>query len=90
MYCSHIMFDSMVIYYIISRNVNIGNEHILLFSVLKITHVPSFEIQMPHQGHINSSPLSDAYMRQWTVSTLVQIMACRLIGANPLSEPMLE
>ena len=28
-------------------------------------------------------------MRRWTGSTLVQIMACRLDGAKPLSEPML-
>ena len=38
----------------------------------------------------NSSPPSVAYMRQLTGSALVQIMACRLIGAKPLSEPMLE
>ena len=29
------------------------------------------------------------HMRQWIMSTLVQIMACRLIGAKPLYEPML-
>ena len=34
--------------------------------------------------------LSVAYMRWWTGSTLVQIMACRLVAAKPLSEPMLE
>ena len=28
-------------------------------------------------------------MRQWTRSSLVQIMACRLFGAKPLSEAML-
>ena len=28
-------------------------------------------------------------MRQWTRSTLVQVMACRLFGAKPLPEPML-
>ena len=39
---------------------------------------------------INSSPPSAAYMRQWIGSALVQIMACRLNGAKPLSEPMLE
>ena len=27
-------------------------------------------------------------MRQWTESTLVQVMACRLFGAKPLPEPM--
>ena len=38
---------------------------------------------------INSSPPSAAYTRQWIGSALVQIMACRLFGAKPLSEPML-
>ena len=38
----------------------------------------------------NSSPPSAAYMHQWTGSALVQIMACRLIGTKPLSEPLLE
>ena len=38
---------------------------------------------------INSSPPSVAYKRQWIGSALVQIMACRLFGANPLSKSML-
>ena len=39
---------------------------------------------------INSSPPpSAAYMRQWTRSAWVQVMSCRLVGANPLPEPML-
>ena len=38
----------------------------------------------------NSLRPSDAYMRQLTRPSLVQIMACRLVGAKPLSEPMLE
>ena len=38
---------------------------------------------------VNSSAPSAAYMRQWTVSALVQAMACRLFGAKPLPEPML-
>ena len=37
---------------------------------------------------INSLRPSDAYMRRWTGSSLVQIIACRLFGAKPLSEPM--
>ena len=37
----------------------------------------------------NSSPPSAAYMRQWTGSALVQVMAWRLFGAKPLPEPML-
>ena len=32
---------------------------------------------------------SDAYMYQWTRLALVQIMACHVIGAEPLFEPML-
>ena len=39
---------------------------------------------------INSLRPSDAYIRHWTGSSMVQIMACRLFGAKPLSEPMLE
>ena len=39
---------------------------------------------------INSSPPSAGYMRQWTGSALVQIMACHLFGAMPLFEPMLD
>ena len=38
----------------------------------------------------NSFPHRAAYMRQWIRSALVQIMACPLEGAKPLSEPMLE
>ena len=29
------------------------------------------------------------YMRQWTMPPLIQIIACRLFGAKPLSKPML-
>ena len=38
---------------------------------------------------VNSSPPSAAYMCQWIGAALFQIMACRLIGAKPLSKPML-
>ena len=37
----------------------------------------------------NASPTSTAYIPQWNESALVQIMACRLFGAKPLSKPML-
>ena len=33
--------------------------------------------------------LPDAYIRQWTGSSLVQVMACRLFGAKPLPETLL-
>ena len=36
----------------------------------------------------NSSSPSAAYMRRWTRSALVHVMACRLIGAKPLLEPV--
>ena len=38
---------------------------------------------------INLSPHSAVHMRQWVVSTLVQIQACGLFGVKPLSKPML-
>ena len=38
---------------------------------------------------LNSFSTSVAYKRQWIGSELVQIMACRLFGAKPLSKPML-
>ena len=38
---------------------------------------------------MNSSRPSVTYMRQWIGSALVQIVACRLFGAKPLSKPML-
>ena len=39
--------------------------------------------------HFTHLPPSDAYMRQWTGSSLVQVMACCLFGDKPLPEPML-
>ena len=39
---------------------------------------------------INPSPPSAAYKCQWIGWALAQIMALRLVGAKPLSEPMLE
>ena len=40
-------------------------------------------------GAIHSSPPSAAYLRRWTRSALVQIMACSLDVTRPLSELML-
>ena len=37
----------------------------------------------------HSSPPNATYMHQWIASALVQIMACRLFCAKPLSKPML-
>ena len=30
-----------------------------------------------------------AYMHQWTVSALAQVIACHLVGTKPFPEPML-
>ena len=38
---------------------------------------------------VKLSPLSAIYMRQCTGSSLVCVMACRLIGTKPLPEPIL-
>ena len=38
---------------------------------------------------VNSSRLNDAYVRQCPITSLVQMVACRLRGAKPLLEPML-
>ena len=38
---------------------------------------------------INSSLRSTAYICQWIRSAVVHIMACRLFGAKPLSQPIL-
>ena len=38
---------------------------------------------------VNSMRLSDAYMYQYNIPTLVPIVACRLFGTKPLSKPML-
>ena len=36
----------------------------------------------------NLSPPNATYIPRWTESVLVQVIACRLLGANPLPEPM--
>ena len=36
--------------------------------------------------HLHSSPFNTVYMRRWTGSSLVQVMACRLFDTKPLPE----
>ena len=43
----------------------------------------------PGGTFLKSSQPSAAYMRQWIGSALIQIMACRLLGAKPLAKPTL-
>ena len=59
-----------------------GCDWYVAYNQYHITHVVLIQ-------PINSSPPSDTYMHQWTGSTMVQVMACRLVGAKPLHEPML-
>ena len=50
----------------------------------------SFEIGDFYTRFALSSPRADgAYMRQWAGLLLIQVMACRLVGAKPLLEAML-
>ena len=56
--------------------------------VFRVDHFPSSVLIFLNLT-FNSSPTTAAYMHQWIKSVLVQIMACRLFGAKPLSEPML-
>ena len=55
-------------------------------SMLKSYRNYKYEFMFPE---INWSPPSDAYMHQRIGSALVKIMACRLFGAKPLTEPKL-
>ena len=55
-----------------------------------ILFVACFKIYSKWNLPFNSLRPSNACMRRWIGSSFVQIMACRLFGAKPLSEPMLE
>ena len=62
----------------------------------KLVHTAQFSdpncqtVLSPHGSQINSFPPGAIYMCQWIGSALVQIMACHLVGAKPLSKPMLD
>ena len=60
---------------------------IRFFFVPVMPKMPSLQLSVI--SAFNSYPPSAAYMRQWIGSALVQIMACRLFGAKPLSKPTL-
>ena len=69
-----LIFDTNI--YSSSQGFKTDSFHFRLFpcGLLQLTHPPTS---------------SAAYMHLWIRSALVQIMTCRLIGAKPLSEPML-
>ena len=48
-----------------------------------------YDPSIPAFFPINSLRQSDVYMHHQPRPSLVQIMACHLAGAKPLSEPML-
>ena len=70
-----------------------GNEErdVLMTEVESQYFAASFKKKKiwPCYDYIKSSPLSAAYMRRWTGSALVQVMACHLFGAKPLPWPIL-
>ena len=70
------------------RNTSISN--LLVSCFFSITSTCFTKIWGIIWGIINSLRPSAAYMHQQSMPSLVQIMACHLDGAKPLSEPMLE
>ena len=75
------------------------NTYNLVFTMLwPFQYVPCYSTELNeallnlfvHAVIVLAHSPSAAYMRRWTGSALFQIMACRLVGAKPLSEPMVE
>ena len=60
-------------------------KHICIFAYVICKMMPI----LFRATYVDSSHASAAYMRQSTGSALLQIMACCLFGAKPLSKPML-
>ena len=52
-------------------------------------HGANLESTWNHRLNTHSPPPSATYLLQWIGSALVQIMACHLFSAQPLSEPVL-
>ena len=76
----------------LSKLVWVGDETDMRCHYPNMAHIcfvrwPIFMSQPP--TCVNSLRPGDAYMRQWNMPSLVQIMACRLLSAKPLSEPMM-
>ena len=71
-----------------------GMRKSVSWSYYHFTHIAKFSngllsVQDRCTSIVNLLRPRVAYMRQWPRPSLVQIMACRLLGAKPLSEPML-
>ena len=52
-------------------------------------HYTTIYVDVKRGRYSTHLPPSAAYMRRWTGSALVHVMACRLSGAKPLPEPLL-
>ena len=85
------VFETITLY----RNVKPIEKQCVLSSVSLIEcYIPGtgekYDYLISSETTLNNSLRpSDAYMRQYTKLSFVQIMACRLFGAKPLSEPVL-
>ena len=53
-------------------------------------HISIYQMPMNHWKKHHSTPIVNACMRRKPMSLLVQIMACHLVGTEPLSETVLE
>ena len=92
---------SLVIWNVQWHTVTFGCEHVVTlwcnintcgaiyaYMIWKSSHFIYILRSLSKVFLINSSPPGTAYKLRWNWSSLVQIMACRLSGARPLSKPM--
>ena len=61
----------------------------LHFFKINLSSINDFNQLKLKEDRANSVKSYDAYMYHYNIPTLLQIMACRLFSAKPLSEPML-
>ena len=86
-----ILLELMLIYCFLDPWTQFNDYFFLIQTFLfKKMHLNMFAKCWPFCSGINSSPHSAANMHQWIGSALVQIMACHLFSAKPLSKPMLS
>ena len=61
-----------------------NNNNIIVIYTLQLQCKLLVSVCHLERAYVNSCPPSAAHKRQWTGSLLVQIMACRLFGTQPL------
>ena len=90
---NHVVSSSLNPYHLLI-DISPGNIHTIYCNKLpKPFALRRHNILMPHywlNSYAKSSPPSALYMPQWSRSALVQIVACCLFDAKPLSKPMLS